>query len=206
MTGTSDMVRKSKRTARETNIKLNKDCTGPVVRTAPNHLSFNAPQAIKDCYGFGKTHQPKCLKDPEFFLESVYGSWNIINENSKEEHARMRKMLSHAFSTKALLEQEPVICGSVDNFMHQIGTIKAEGGKNGVDITKWFNHVTFDILGAMAFGDSFGARVGNYGPKSREYILIFLRMTNFSLTDLLTVSHHQMMNTIGFRLCLTALL
>ncbi|KFY63242.1 hypothetical protein V496_04091 [Pseudogymnoascus sp. VKM F-4515 (FW-2607)] len=141
---------------------------GTVVRTAPNHLSFNSPEAIKDCYGFGKANQSLCLKDPKFFLESVYGSWNIINENNKDEHARMRKMLSHAFSTKALLEQEIVLTRSVDDFMYNIGTIKSEGGKTGVDITKWFNNVTFDIMGGMAFGDSFGARVGNYGPKSHD--------------------------------------
>ncbi|OBT71994.1 hypothetical protein VF21_08607 [Pseudogymnoascus sp. 05NY08] len=99
---------------------------GTVVRTAPNHLSFNSPEAIKDCYGFGKANQSLCLKDPEFFLESVYGSWNIINENNKDEHARMRKMLSHAFSTKALLEQEFVLTKSVDDFMYHIGTIKAK--------------------------------------------------------------------------------
>lgn len=78
-------------------------------------------------------------------------------------------MLSHAFSTKALLEQEIVLTRSVDDFMYNIGMIKAEGGKTGVDITKWFNNVTFDIMGGMAFGDSFGARVGNYGPKSRRF-------------------------------------
>jgi hypothetical protein len=82
----------------------------------------------------------------------------------------MRKMLSHAFSTKALVEQEFVLTRSVDDFMYHIGTIKAEGGKTGVDITKWFNNVTFDIMGGMAFGDSFGARVGNYGPKSRWFL------------------------------------
>lgn len=79
-------------------------------------------------------------------------------------------MLSHAFSTKALLEQEIVLTRSVDDFMYNIGTIKSEGGKTGVDITKWFNNVTFDIMGGMAFGDSFGARVGNYGRKSRRFL------------------------------------
>jgi hypothetical protein len=79
-------------------------------------------------------------------------------------------MLSHAFSTKALLEQEFILTKSVDDFMYHIGTIKAEGGKTGVDITAWFNNVTFDIMGGMAFGDSFGARVGNYGAKSRKFL------------------------------------
>jgi cytochrome P450 len=140
--------------------------TGPVVRTAPNHLSFNTPEAIKDAYGFSKANQPNCFKDPEFFLESIYGSWNIINECRKDEHARMRKMLSHAFSTKALVEQESVIATCVNDFLYQIGSIKAEDGTRGVNITKWFNNVTFNIMGGLAFGDSFGARVGNYGPKS----------------------------------------
>lgn len=139
------------------------------MRIAPNHLSFNSSQAIKDCYGFSKSNKEYCLKDPEFFLESVYGSWNIINENTKEEHSRMRKMLSYAFSTKALLEQECVIIKSIDNFMYQIQNTLSEDGKDGVNITKWFNNVTFDIMGGLAFGDSFGTRVGSYGIKSCEF-------------------------------------
>jgi hypothetical protein len=107
----------------------------------------------------------------------------------------MRKMLSHAFSTKALLEQEPLISRNVDTFIHKIGTIKADGGKRGVDITRWFNHVTFDIMGGVAFGDSFGARVGNYGPKSCKFLYInrFRRK--------LTVEN-QTINITGFQLSL----
>ncbi|KFZ17915.1 hypothetical protein V502_04359 [Pseudogymnoascus sp. VKM F-4520 (FW-2644)] len=141
---------------------------GPIVRIAPNHLSFNSPQAIKDCYGFSQSNEGYCLKDPEFFLESVYGSWNIINENTKEEHSRMRKMLSYAFSTKALLEQECVIIKSIEDFMYQTENTLSEDGKNGVNITKWFNNLTFNIMGGLAFGDSFGTRVGNYGIKSYD--------------------------------------
>lgn len=139
------------------------------MRIAPNHLSFNSPQAIKDCYGFSQSNEGYCLKDPEFFLESVYGSWNIINENTKEEHSRMRKMLSYAFSTKALLEQECVIIKSIEDFMYQTENTLSEDGKKWVNITKWFNNLTFNIMGGLAFGDSFGTRVGNYGIKSCEF-------------------------------------
>lgn len=66
----------------------------------------------------------------------------------------MRKMLNPAFSQRGLLEQEEIITGIVDKFVTIIGE---KGGPNsqGINMTKWFEMNSFDILGEMAFGESF---------------------------------------------------
>ncbi|THY32783.1 hypothetical protein D6D01_02446 [Aureobasidium pullulans] len=67
---------------------------------------------------------------------------------------RMRKHLSAAFSTKALLEQEDIVQGCIDKFMHRLGS---EGDQEtGLNMIKEFEMLAFDILGEMAFGESFG--------------------------------------------------
>ena len=66
----------------------------------------------------------------------------------------MKKSLSGAFSSKALLEQEDIIQGCVDMFVSRISKDGGVGTK-GLNMTKWFEMIAFDILGEMAFGESF---------------------------------------------------
>lgn len=66
----------------------------------------------------------------------------------------MRKMLAPAFSQRSLLEQESIIGGVIDRFVRIIGE-KAGPGSNGINMTKWYEMGSFDILGEMAFGESF---------------------------------------------------
>ncbi len=63
-------------------------------------------------------------------------------------------MLSPAFSQRSLLEQESIIGGVIDQFVRIIGE-KAPPGSNGINLTKWYEMSSFDILGEMAFGESF---------------------------------------------------
>ena len=66
----------------------------------------------------------------------------------------MKSSLSAAFSTKALLEQEYIVAKTVDAFVARVGRESGPGSK-GFNMTKWYEMVAFDILGEMAFGQSF---------------------------------------------------
>ena len=65
----------------------------------------------------------------------------------------MRKLLSHAFSQRSLTEQESLVSTAVDRFIEMIGRIGAS--QEGLDITKWYHMLTFDIIGDLAFGETF---------------------------------------------------
>lgn len=67
----------------------------------------------------------------------------------------MKRSLAPAFSSKALSEQEPSIQHSVDRFVEKIGSLG--GSSKGINLTVWYGMVAFDILGEMAFGESFGS-------------------------------------------------
>ena len=64
----------------------------------------------------------------------------------------MRKQLSHAFSQRSLEEQESLISRSVDLFIQRLG----EDGPQGIDIVLTFTLMSFDIIGDLGFGESFG--------------------------------------------------
>ena len=93
-------------------------------------------------------------KDSRFFTPEVDHSMNIINECDKEEHSRMRRMLSFAFSTSNIMRNEDVLMRRTNEFLNQIGNREGENGKKGIDIVKKFNYLTFHIMGEMSFGDS----------------------------------------------------
>lgn len=127
---------------------------GPVVRTSPNELSFSSAASWRDIYGFRHGHKP-FIKSPFYdggsFADQAH---SIVSERDPVTHGRMRKDLSHAFSDKSLKEQEYLVAEMVDLFIEQIGKHGAE--KEGIDMVMWFNLLTFDIIGSLAFGEPFG--------------------------------------------------
>lgn len=66
----------------------------------------------------------------------------------------MRAQLSNAFPDESIRDQERLITEPIDLFIDQIGK-KGDCPQN-VDIVMWFNLLTFDIIGSLAFGKSFG--------------------------------------------------
>ena len=127
---------------------------GPVVRTAPNQLSFNTANSWKDIYGSRQGHRP--FIKSEFYeggsFADQYGS--IVSERDPAAHGRMRKYLSSAFSQRSLSEQEGLIQAIIDEFMDRMQGYVAKD--ESFDITQWFNILTFDIIGDLAFGETFG--------------------------------------------------
>lgn len=83
-----------------------------------------------------------------------FGRRCIGSERDPHKHGEMRRMLSPAFSQRSLLEQESIIARVIDQFVRIIGE-KAPPGSNGINMTKWYEMSSFDILGEMAFGESF---------------------------------------------------
>ncbi|KAL2816694.1 cytochrome P450 [Aspergillus granulosus] len=125
---------------------------GNVVRIAPNELSFIQGDAWKAIYGTRVGHRQK-MKDFRFYSPSVGGAPSIIVSNDAD-HSRFRRLMSHGFSDSSLRGQEPIIKSYVDLLMQRLHE-NIEGGKKAVDLVKWYNFTTFDIIGDLAFGEPF---------------------------------------------------
>lgn len=130
------------------------DKYGPVVRLSPNELSFNTVQAWQDIYGH-KAGRLDLEKDPIHVgaVDPVPGV-STISMADRANHARQRKALSHGFSKRALWEQEGIVQEFVDAFINRVHEF-AQTGKP-FDIVKWYNFLTFDVIGDLSFGESFG--------------------------------------------------
>lgn len=125
---------------------------GPVVRVAPGELSFCSVKSWQDIYGARVGHSP--LVKSTFYEGGSFANEasSIVSERDETKHRDMRKYLSTAFSERSLKEQEYLIAKVMDRFIHGVG--EEEG--HAKDMTTWFNLLTFDIIGELAFGQSFG--------------------------------------------------
>ena len=103
------------------NVKHLHEKYGEVVRISPNEVSFISESAWQDIYGFRtgklKGHETM-LKDPAWYAPPPGGSHIIVAND--EDHSRYRKTLSHAFSEKALAQQEVLLQGYVDLFINKM--------------------------------------------------------------------------------------
>jgi cytochrome P450 len=101
---------------------------------------------------------------------------------SDTDHARLRRALSPAFSSRALLEQEPILQANIDLLMKQLQA-RAEQGLSS-DIRAWYNYTTFDVIGDLAFGESFGCLVAS---SFHEWVQMVL--DHFYMSTLLHLVH-----------------
>ena len=65
---------------------------GPVVRIAPNELSYNQDEAWQDIYGKPSPRNTELRKDPSQFIDPGAGHYGLLMEPSDVEHARMRSI------------------------------------------------------------------------------------------------------------------
>lgn len=84
------------------------------------------------------------------------GVTSIVSERDPPRHANMRRLLANAFSLTSLTEQEELVQSSVDRFIDLVKTKTVERDEV-FDLTKGYERLTFDIIGDLAFGETFGA-------------------------------------------------
>jgi cytochrome P450 len=128
---------------------------GEMIRIGPNEISCINPQAWQDIYGGHKPGQ-NFGKNP-LWMSRKQNTANSILSASDADHHRIRRLISHAFSDKALRAQEPILQEYVGILMRRLHEqTKAGWGSAVVDLVEWFSWTTFDIVGELGFGETFG--------------------------------------------------
>lgn len=112
---------------------------GDVVRVAPEQVAFTDARAWKELMGHRRPGQLENIRDPIHYSLSKQG---LIGSISSEEHGRQRRIVSHGFSSQAMMEQQPLIQQYVDLLMQRLRE-NCQGGTKALDMTKWYNWTTF---------------------------------------------------------------
>lgn len=79
---------------------------------------------------------------------------SVFSTRDRQDHAKRRKLVSQAFSYKALQECVPFIHNVGLTFVQKLD-ILCETGRV-IDILCWFNYLTFDVLSDLTFGKPIG--------------------------------------------------
>jgi averantin hydroxylase len=123
---------------------------GPVIRIAPDELSYATSQAWKDVFQHRAGHE-EFSKDPMNSARPVNGIYSIIGAN-RADHSRFRRLLSHAFSDKGIREQNLLIRQYVDLLIQRL---HEHAGTRSQDMVDWYTWTLFDVIGDLAFGEPF---------------------------------------------------
>lgn len=131
--------------------------SGPVVRIAPNRLSFNTTEALHNIYGDRKGNVRKA-GFTEVIAALKGGARNLQTINDRHTYGPRRRLVAHAFSedalqssTKYVLEHVRAWCDIITSKVE-----KPSAWTEDVDMKHWSTLVTEDILADLCFGEPFG--------------------------------------------------
>ena len=124
-----------------------------MVRIHPNQLCFFGADSFTTIHGHRSAGQKTFDKDFQFYMHPQNGVDNLITAGW-EDHSRQRRLVAHAFSDKALRDQEPLLQRYISLLISKLYEHGANTGKP-IDVVRWFNFMTFDLIGDLAFGEPF---------------------------------------------------
>ncbi|KAL1954913.1 hypothetical protein VTO42DRAFT_451 [Malbranchea cinnamomea] len=120
---------------------------GDFVRIRPREISINHVDAVRDIHGPGT----RCVKGP--FYDLNYPSRSLQMTRDKAFHAKRRRLWDRGFSMKALKEYEPRVVSHCAELLSQFSALAAKG--EPVEIPRWVDYFSFDVMGDLVFGKSF---------------------------------------------------
>lgn len=152
---------------------------GTALRYAPDAISFTTNQAWKTIYG------PSRGQFPKFFTNKLLEPQSNILSADDANHARIRGGVAHAFSPRALAEQEPLVHGYVDLLVRKLSDV-AES-RTPAEMGRWFHIASFDIIADLTFGESLGGLENNSLHHVVTSVLLFIERGKklFVMGDLL---------------------
>ncbi|KAK8091033.1 hypothetical protein PG994_000538 [Apiospora phragmitis] len=122
---------------------------GLMVRIAPDELTTTSPGAWKELYA----SRPLLLKDPYSQTSALNGSHSLFTAEG-DTHKRIRAVLNHSFSDKALRGQAAIVEKYADRFLARIRRELAIPQSQGaVDLTKLYGYAAFDTITDLSLGE-----------------------------------------------------
>ncbi|OJZ92917.1 hypothetical protein ASPFODRAFT_178342 [Aspergillus luchuensis CBS 106.47] len=121
---------------------------GPVVRVAPNELSYMSQEALNDIYG--RAESKENLRNDDIFYTAFEGDKSTIMTTDEASHARLRRTYAQFFARQNLENFEPLFNRYSNLLVQRIRDTK----QAGVDIIELFSFALFDLMGHLQFGQS----------------------------------------------------
>ncbi|RDW84241.1 hypothetical protein BP6252_01831 [Coleophoma cylindrospora] len=142
---------------------------GPFVRYGPDKLSVTSEDAIPLVFQKGGKAMPKT----EFY--DAYGAAhpNVFGMRDENLHSVRRRHMSHSFSISYVKEMERYLDLNIGILKEKIARYSCQN--EAYDLKKVLQYYTIDVLGELAFGQSFGVQVADdesLVPPVKEHSLL----------------------------------
>jgi cytochrome P450 len=152
---------------------------GSPIRMGTNNLVFADMETFAQIYG--QSSNP-CPKDSAAYGGlSATGEVNVLNVVDRDQHARLRRLISHSFSLKSLLENEDFLLEKVDEF---VSVFQDRDGQS-VDILEKTYELFLDIVSQLSFGQSFDCLSGKTPTAHRDVQAFFTVVPAMSMAPIL---------------------
>ncbi|KAH9909917.1 cytochrome P450 [Xylariomycetidae sp. FL2044] len=140
---------------------------GPVVRIAPDEVSFASLAALRTIYGAGSG-----FERTEFYrMFDVYGRQNLFTFAGVREHGERKKLLAHAYAKSAVLSPtgvaKPLIERNVRSFLDLIEK-DADSAREIFTSLHWFS---LDSITGFLYGDRHGGTGALRGDEPSRALL-----------------------------------
>ncbi|CDM34511.1 hypothetical protein DTO013E5_5013 [Penicillium roqueforti] len=121
---------------------------GPIVRIAPNELSFWNPEAVAPIYKSGKA----MVKSPFFDGFKTFNP-SLFGNRDEKVHALRRRQMAHSFSTSSLTDMESIFDRHVENLRRKLDKYAVSGDQ--FDLKDLIAFYGYDVIGELAFNLDF---------------------------------------------------
>ncbi|KAF2098777.1 cytochrome P450 [Rhizodiscina lignyota] len=123
---------------------------GPIVRIAPNELSFSSPAAAADVFRAGKGFR----KTDFYWVFPPPGNPDIFTEIREDVHAQKKRFVVTPYSLAAMNGLASFVDDTEDLLFNKLDGFVKEG--KPFDFGAWLHYFAFDVLGEVAFSRKFG--------------------------------------------------
>ncbi|KAI1879080.1 hypothetical protein JX265_003257 [Neoarthrinium moseri] len=128
---------------------------GSFVRYGPDKLSITAEEVVPLVYQKGGRLMPKT----EFY--DAYGANipNVFGMRDENAHSTRRRLMAHSFSIATVKGMEQYLDTNIAIMRQKIAKYASE--QQAFDLCQVLHYYTIDVLGELAFGQSFHAQIND---------------------------------------------
>ncbi|KAF1967976.1 cytochrome P450 ClCP1 [Bimuria novae-zelandiae CBS 107.79] len=150
-----------------------------VIRALQSHLAYDMLELHKRYRPIGGTYDHEMPRWKTYYKVQP-NQKGMIFTTPPAEYSQMRRALSYGFSERGIRDMESRMIGTLDKFLGRLiefcndrdGVLPdrpAQGssklGSAVINIAKWCNFMTFDLIGELTFGESYEClKTGIYHP------------------------------------------
>lgn len=117
---------------------------GPVVRVAPNELSFSEPAAVKEIY----SSSAFAKEERFYFAKRIFHENHLLSFRDNKAHRQRQKLLQRGFSQASVLEFEPNMSSKIQTLLDQLAK-----APQPVDVLPWAHWLGFDTIYHLMFDE-----------------------------------------------------